>query len=357
MKNIPTLLLAVTTIALGAVCAAQWHRLAALQTQLTSLQTELDQKRRQTDELQATQKRSDQQRRQLLHQADDLAAQLQARPPAHTNPPTPAPPQALPAAENEKSDTPLGGFGKFMSKIMADPDTKKFIRDQQRMMLDPLYGPLIKQLGLTPEEADRFKELLADNMMKGAENASSLFGGPSSTNRAEALKTLAAEQTNFEATVKAFLGDGRYAQYQDYQQTVGDRALLNQFRQQTTGTDNPLTDQQADQLLAIMREERQAAATLTGQTLPGAGQDQANLQALLSGEQSDKMLQAQETAGQRVYDRARAVLSPDQLNAFGRFQTNQMQMMRLGMQMARQFFTPDKSEPNPPPGGQAPPSP
>ena len=46
---------------------------------------------------------------------------------------------------------------------------------------------------------------------------------------------------------------------------------------------------------------------------------------------------------QRVYERAKAVLSPEQLNGFGRFQTNQLQMMRMGMTMARKFLGPDNS--------------
>ena len=48
----------------------------------------------------------------------------------------------------------------MISKMMQDPDTRKFIREQQRMMMDQMYGPLVKQLGLTPEEAAQFKDLL-----------------------------------------------------------------------------------------------------------------------------------------------------------------------------------------------------
>ena len=66
----------------------------------------------------------------------------------------------------------------------------------------------------------------------------------------------------------------------------------------------------------------------------------------LKGEGVDKILQNQEVIGQRVYERARTVLSDSQLAAFGKFQTNQMQMMRMGMNMARKFMSPD--------GGQAP---
>ena len=93
-----------------------------------------------------------------------------------------------------------------------------------------------------------------------------------------------------------------------------------------------------------MKEEKQAVATATGQPAPGAGQNVENMQAMFSGEGTEKLLQSQETVNQRVYERAREVLSAEQLGAFGKFQTNQLQMMRMGMSMARKFMAPEKTE-------------
>src|SRR6266581_741749 len=67
------------------------------------------------------------------------------------------------------------------------------------------------------------------------------------------------------------------------------------------------------------------------------------MQAMFSGEGADKFFQNQEVVNQRVYERAREVLSADQLGAFGKFQTNQLQMMRMGMSMARKFMAPGKT--------------
>ena len=116
---------------------------------------------------------------------------------------------------------------------------------------------------------------------------------------------------------------------------------LNQFRMQNGG-ENALTDQQTEQLLAIMKDEKQAVAKQTGQTFPDAGQsDAAKFEAMLSGDSVEKLLQAQETVNQRVYERAQDVLTESQLNSFARFQTNQLQMMRVGMAMARKFMVPE----------------
>src|SRR5258708_10865361 len=119
-------------------------------------------------------------------------------------------------------------------------------------------------MGLTAEEGAKFKELLADSQMKGVENAGSLFAG-GLTNRDETLNAVTAQQKDQEDQVKELLGDTRYAQYKDYQQTLGERMQLDQFRQETAGGANALTDQQAEQLLGFMKEEKQKLAALNRQ--------------------------------------------------------------------------------------------
>jgi len=344
MKHTLTLSLAVATITLGVVCVVQSRKSAGQQTQMASLQGELEVRSQQIEDLQATQKRAEGQRRRLMAQADELAAQLRAREFAATNVIALAPTNPPPVSEGEKPDEGKGGFGTMFSKMMQDPDTRKFIRDQQRMTMDQLYAPLVKRMSLTPDEATKFKDLLADNMMNAAEKASSMFGGSPSTNRSEMLSNLSAEQKTFDDQVKAFLGDDRYAQYKDYQETLGERTMLNQFKQQA-GSDYNLTDPQTEALLTIMKEEKKNVAATTGLPLGDANKDPAKFQALLADGKVDELLQGQDTLSQRVYDRARTILSPDQLNTFGKFQTNQMQMMRLGMSMAKRMFAPDKPTP------------
>jgi hypothetical protein len=351
MKSTLTLFLIVMTIALAVVCAMQARKFGSQQTQLTSLQGEVDQKSQQIERLQAAQKRSDQQRHELMAQADELAAQLQARQPAETNAAVVAPPTPPVESKGEKPDDGKGGLGKMLSKMLQDPETRKVMHDQQRLMMDQMYAPLVKQMGLTPEEATQFKDLLADNTMKGAEKASSMFGGLGSTNSAETIKAMTAEQQTFDEQLKAFLGDDRYAQYKDYQETVSERTLLNQFKLQA-GSDYNLNDVQTEALLTFMKEEQKSVAASTGLPLGQTDKDPAKLQALLSGDKVDELIAAQDAVGQRAYERARTILSPDQLDTWGKYQTNRMQMMRMGMNMARKMFAPDKPAAEAPPPGQ-----
>ena len=354
MKSTLTLFLAVTTITLAVVCVVQTRKFSGQQTQLASLRTELDERAQQVETLQASQKRSDQQRHELMGQAEELAAQLQARQLAESNltvvaPPAPPPPS--PASKGEKSDDVKGGFGKMLSKMMEDPDTRKFIRDQQRLMMDQMYAPLVKKMGLTPDEATKFKDIMADNTMKGAEAATSMFGGGPSTNRTEAIAALSANQKTMDEEMKTFLGEDRYAQYKDYQETVSERTLLNQFKVQA-GSDYNLNDQQTEAMLTFMKEEQKSVAASTGLPLGQTDKDPAKLQSLLSGNKVDELIAAQDTVGQRVYERARTILSPDQLDTWGKYQTNRMQMMRMGMNMAKKMFAPDSSASDAAPPGE-----
>jgi hypothetical protein len=342
MKSTLTLFLAATTITLAVVCVMQTRKFGGQQTQLASLRTELDEKAQQVKTLQAAQKRSDQQRHELMSQAEELATQLQARQLPETNATVEAPATPPPASAGEKPNDGKGGLGKMISKMLQDPDTRKFMRDQQRLMMDQMYAPLVKQMGLTPDEATQFKDLLADNTMKGAEVASSMFGGGPSTNRTDAISALTANQKTMDEQLKTFLGDDRYAQYKDYQETVGERTLLNQFKLQA-GSDYNLNDQQTEAMLTFMKEEQKSVAATTGLPLGQTDKDPAKLQALFSGDKVDELIAAQDTVGQRVYERARTILSPDQLDTWGKYQTNRMQMMRMGMNMAKKMFAPDDS--------------
>ncbi len=341
-------ILALSTGFLVAVAAVQSHKRAAVQQQLAIVTQEAEQKARELADAQAAHTRTAQERDQIASAAAELQEQVQTQQLAavqaasNSAPANRVIPAALTNLDSEKLEK--GGFGKLLSNMMQDPDTKKFIRDQQRLMMDQMYAPLTKQLNLNPTEAAQFKDLLADNAMKATETATSLFGS-SATNRAELAKSMADSQKQFDEQLKSLLGEDRFAIYKDYQETVGDRAQLNMFKQQFSTTDYPINDVQTEQLLALIKEERRNVMTSAGLSLPGSGQNFDNIDAMLAPGQAEKMLQGQETVNQRVFERARMFLSPDQLQTFGGFQTNQLQMLRMGLTMARRMMAPDQPQP------------
>ena len=343
MKNTLIAILTITTIALGTAGVLLWRKLDDRKTEAASLRAETERQAQQVSELEAAEQLAQKRQSEALEQANNLAAQLQARPRAvvEARAAKADADSTLPDAKTDKAKD-KAGFGNMLQKMMDDPEMRKMIRDQQSAVLDQLYNPLAKQLNLTPEEAEQFKDLLADNMMKSAEKASSLFGGDSATNRTEAIATLAENQKTFEETMRGFLGESRYQQYQEYQQTVGERSQLNQFQLQNGSGENALTDGQVEKLLGIMREEKQSVAAATGQPVPGNQSDAASVQEMFSGDGAEKVIQYQETVNKQVLGRAKDVLSATQLDAFEKFQANQLKMMRMGMSMAQKMMSADK---------------
>ena len=99
----------------------QTRKFGGQQTQLASLRTELDEKAQQVKTLQAAQKRSDQQRHELMSQAEELATQLQARQLPETNATVEAPATPPPASAGEKPNDGKGGLGKMHLQDAARP--------------------------------------------------------------------------------------------------------------------------------------------------------------------------------------------------------------------------------------------
>jgi hypothetical protein len=351
MKTIVVVLL-LTALGVGAIAINEHYKLSAQQAELAALRQQIEEETNQFKAFEIDRQHWERRQQDMLGQIDVLAAQVMASRASESNKAAGTLPPPVDADSISSSTTtnkkPEAGFGKMMANMMKDPAMRQFIRDQQRTMVDQLYSPFVKKLGLSPEDADKFKNLLADQMVSGADKAAALFDGGNSANQAEALKSMQADQKANEQQIHDLLGDDGFAQYQEYQKTASERMQLNAFRQQA-GADYSLTDQQTEQLLTFMSEEKQAASA-NGQIPPGQSQQQAGLQAALSDDQSEKLLQNQEAINQRVYDRAQAILSPDQLSAFGKFQKSQLQMMRMGMSMARKMFGNESS--SAPPSGQ-----
>src|SRR6185437_8351404 len=208
----------VAAITLAVVCLIEWKENADLKRRVVSLQESVREKEqaKETDEkkLQKLKGQSDELNRQL----QTLTGELQTLRAAAT----PVPGANTSTVEAQTPAAPAGAkskglMGDLLSKMMDDPNMKKMMRQQQGAMMDMMYGGLFKDLGLTPEETDKFKELLLDRQMKAVEAGGAFMKlQGADTDKTEAMNQLAAQQKESEAEVKAFLGDERYAQYKDY---------------------------------------------------------------------------------------------------------------------------------------------
>lgn len=336
MKLRLSLAAALAVVALTGLCIFQRQQLARQKAHITSLRTSVDQKSDAIKELNAAKDQAIRQRQEILGQADAQATQLKVERAAAAAVAAKLG-KSPPSGDHGSSNAGGTDMGKLFAKMMEDPQTKGFLRTQQRMVMDRLYAPLAKRLRLSPETTEKFNEVLADNAMKSAEKVSSLLGSGAAPDRKEAIAAVAADSKNLDNQVRDILGEGGYADYKEYQLTLSERMQLSLFKQQAGGSDAALTEQQTEQLLTVMKEEKQTWAAAGNPVLSGGGTG-ADVEAILAEDQSERLIQTQEAVNERVYERAKGLLNGEQLDAFAKFQTNQLQMMRMGMSMARKLM-------------------
>jgi len=307
-------------VAAAAVIALQWNQIAAerrnvamLQEQYATVSKQLESGR--AAAVAATEKPEAPPAPKEVNQLERANAKLAARNAALRAALSSAPP----AASNDKS----------LAKMMSDPSVLKAMLDMQAPMIRKQYSALVKQLNLSPEQRDAFYDLL----ISSATNAQSLsLQMLSGTNNTEAAMAVAAAQKTTDEQIKSMLGDGGYAQYKDYQSTLGDRTMLDQY--QSSFTDNPLTETQQQQLLQLMKTEREAA---TAQSASAASPQYSSVFDKLAA--ADQQLQVQEMISQRVLQQSAGFLSAEQVQLLGSSQSNLLNMEKMSMTLAQKMFT------------------
>ncbi len=228
------------------------------------------------------------------------------------------------------------GMGQMLAKMMQDPEMKKMVRGQQKAMLDLMYSGLFKQMRLSPDEQKSLTDLLLDAQMSQVEKAGSLLGGgEAGPDAAQARQAMEDEKKASEARIKELLGDDRFAEYQEYQKTIGERMQVNQLQSKMESAHLPLQEPQVAQLMQFMQEEK----TRVPPVLPtGQNANPADLKSLMTAENLDKQMQWFDDYNQRVLGRAASVLTPDQLKVYQDFQEQQTSMQKLGLKMAKDMF-------------------
>ena len=336
MQKRVTIFVLFAVVALAAIVVVQSKRAASSKAELTAARQKSEADATAVEGQKETIEQLENQKKLMAKQLRDLAAQQQTQ-------------QAL-LSRQANSGSKAGSLeaadpegdqreskGGFLAKMLQDPAMKKMIGEQQKAMVGMMYGPLMKDLKLTPEETEKFNALLLDNQMNAVNKGASLMQG--SADKTALSQELAEDKKQFEAQMKEFLGDERYAQYEEFNKSLPDRMALTQLKSQFG--DNPLNEQQSSQLLTLMKEERQRATPTPTDNPFGS----ADFNTALSEEAMNKYFAQQEQANQRVIERAVGVLSPEQIEVLGRSLTNNLSMQRAGMNMARAMMGKEKNSP------------
>jgi hypothetical protein len=325
-------LLLVCALAAGAMWWQASVRLAALDAQEAQLKA--DNARLNQDVTSAIDKVQtlEQESAQLRAARALSTGRLEPDAPAETPPPSismaPSPDFSLapePATEAESTPQPSPGL---FAKMFKDPEMRKMLAAQQAGMLRGFYGEFAKEAHLTPDETQKFYQLLEDRQSALMDSSEALMtGGKVDINGATAATNVSDD------AIRDLLGQDRYQLYRDFESTLPDRILVQQLNQQLDAIGAPLHGDQGDALIDIMSQERS--------TLPNLQSgDAATAQTVMNMTPADidRYSQLVAAMNQRVYKRAMTVLTPQQLDALAEFQRNVASAQMAGIRTAQQIL-------------------
>ena len=328
IKSVALLLFVVATSVLGGLLIVKTRQSAQQSVEIAALNEEVTRRDQVIAKTRAATAELEQKREQLV--ARNKAAKqalLDARAAAAT-PAADASPE--PANAGGKKKKPANPFADSITKMMKDPAMKNVMRSTQATVLKQMYGDLVKQWSLSPEETQTFYDLLLDKQMDQMDQGMAILEkGP------DALKS--AGTADPDAKLKASLGDNFYKQYQDYEKTIAGRYTVNQFQQQLAVSNTPpLTpDQSATLLQTISEEKMNLPPGVLGQT-PGGNAGSFSM----SPDQVEQFVKAQGDLNDRIDARMANTLSADQLQVFKEQQQQMLATQRMGMEMAAKMMAP-----------------
>jgi hypothetical protein len=253
------------------------------------------------------------------------------------------------------------GEGALM-RMLQDPDYQTLVNLTQKGMLDGRYAGLFKQLNLTPQQLEQFKELLVEkqtSLMDVIAAAQSQGLNPR-TDRDAVRQLMAGTQAELDEGIKATLGDTAYAEYKEYERTLPYRNVVNQLEQRLSYSTSPLTDIQSQQMVQIL-----AATGRTGRNDNAAagGGTAIRLAMPLSGGNSQLNSTVSLLTGggamitPETVTRAQTVLAPNQLAALQEIQQEQQAGLQLGRTMRSELGQRNQPGPAAPTGTTLPPPP
>jgi hypothetical protein len=214
-------------------------------------------------------------------------------------------------------------------RMLEDPEARETLRRQQLTAMRYINADLAKTIGLSKDEEQKLHALLADQNLRMMEQT---FHQDPNDIEGTARKSADLMAQN-EAELTQLLGASRFEQYKNYQDSMPERMQVRHLRDRLD-SGVALTEDQEKRLVAIMREERETMVSeaLKGATPAASTADMNRQRAALY----DARTEAQESANQRVRDRAATVLNAEQLKAFTDLQNEQTDMQRVTRRLMRE---------------------
>ena len=343
MKKTVIVLSAISVVLLG-ICAWQARELAARNAQVFRAEWALEEEQRGRAEQETAFRYLERRERDWQEKVMQLTAvvgSLRASEAAYASNYAHLAETSAPAGASQTNNATPGagglfgkGMGEMLSKMMKDPNMREFMRAQQKAVLKKMYGPLIADLNLPPDQQQKLHDLLLAQHMRNIERSQDMFTDGNADFK-KIGETAKASEKESEAAIQDLLGPEKFAEFQDYKKTMAERMQLGEFKEQMQQAGSPVGDAQSKQMLAIIKEERERYPPEFDATAP----DATDPSAAFNDGRMERQIEWQEEVNRRVQERVADVLAPEQLKAYTAIQDQQLSMQKFGIKMAREMFS------------------
>ncbi len=211
---------------------------------------------------------------------------------------------------------------------MKDPDYREGIAISMRASIAQNYAGLARELDLTPEQLGKLFDLLTKSQV-ATMGRTPACNADEATVRESANARLDIDRKQ-EADAAALLGDTKYRQFKDYQQSLPVRMQVTQLSAALEASGMPLAEPQQKQLIAALaadQKQRTDEAMQAARTAASAPRDQATM--------LEDVVHTAEQNNNRMVDVASPYLNAQQLDAFRKMQNQNLGMTRAMVRAQR----------------------
>ncbi len=218
-----------------------------------------------------------------------------------------------------------------MTEMMKNPAMREMAKQQQIAMIDLQYGGLFSKFQLDDTEKANFKQLLAERVGLEADMTMRLMDDKLTPQQRQAMiKAMQVAKKQNDDKVRTFLNnEPDYQSFQNWEDTKNERMQLSMGQSAFSGTGEPLSTQQEQQLVDAMYQVRKE---------PSSVPDMSKIENFdprhLDAAGLDRLMAKLDADAQRVYQRASTFLTPNQMKALKTMQEQQRSMAEYGLKMS-----------------------
>jgi hypothetical protein len=208
------------------------------------------------------------------------------------------------------------------AKALSTPAMRTSLAKARLVAYRQQYAPLIQQMKLTPEEAEKFINLLGENSQKLQDRSSAALR--EGTSRDAVIQTMQHLKNQVEDDLQTLLGSERYAQYQEFKLNRSAQATFDSLVRALP--ENSLGEDQRQRLFQLFRDNQPPGELETWWAIgsPGGIED---------------YFQRQAEIDRNILQQAGSFLTSEQLHTLASVQTARVSQQKEAFNLLRLMGT------------------